>query len=379
MRLVESPFEPRFAMSCITTRNRRIIHAMLRLGCVAVGLVAALGAGAQTPDWSVHAGVSQSDNIRRTSVDEESETIAEVGLDLKMDTKRPRLDANVDANLSYRSYLGNAYDDHAVGGFAGSAAVGFIPQRFTWLFQDNYGQLADDPFAVETPENRQNVNYFTTGPDFVLPLGDRTSLTAQGLWSDAYYEKTPEDYNRLEGSLELAHRISSAFTTSLNATASRVEYDDETINSSYDVQNAYARFTANGVRTTLSADVGYMLLHDFGESDNGLLARLSFTRKVGALSTLTLDAGTEFSDTGNIFARDQALSGIQLQNGEAVASSDAFRADYGYFSWHTAADRTTVDLGASWREESHETETQLDRELVTANADVSRRLNRSLR
>ena len=35
---------------------------------------------------------------------------------------------------------------------------------------DNFGQVLDDPFQPATPDNRENINYLTTGPDLTFAL-----------------------------------------------------------------------------------------------------------------------------------------------------------------------------------------------------------------
>jgi Putative beta-barrel porin 2 len=358
-----------------TTRSTRRILGAIRLGCVVAAFGAATIAQAQTHTWSVDIGAYHSDNIARTSINEESDTVAEVGARLDLQTTRPRLDANIDLNVGYRDYLEDTFDNEAIGGLDGILVYGLVPERFTWLLQDNFGQVANDARQIDTPLNRQNFNYFTTGPDFIFHMGARTGLTLQGRWSDVYYENTGENSNRqLRGALILAQEIAEARTVSLNLAATRVEYDEVPPGSDYDVQEAYLRFDATGQFTTLATDLGYTVLHDNGESNDGLLARISLTRKVATRSSISAEAGTEFADAANIFQLDQSFGGVRRETDGALASSDAYETDYIYLSWQTSGTRTTVALSGNWRDESHEEQTDLNRTYLEGRIDLSRRL-----
>jgi uncharacterized protein (PEP-CTERM system associated) len=200
-------------MKSINRRERPLVIA-------AVGLCAGI-VNAQEVDLGLTVGAYHTDNIRRTSVAEESQTVGELGLRLGWTRDSGRLNANVDADLAYREYFDDAYDSDLQGGFNCRVVYWFLPERLSWEIQDNYARALIDPRNVDTPGNQQNANYFTTGPDLRLPLGDRTNLLVGGRWSDAYFEDTEAGNQRLTGTLGIERRMSERSTLSLNATAER--------------------------------------------------------------------------------------------------------------------------------------------------------------
>lgn len=333
---------------------------------------------AQTLDWSVDVGAQHSDNIGRTTANEESETVASAGIAFDVNADRPRLDADIAADVRYRDYLDDAFDNEVVGGLSGLVTYAFLPERFTWVAQDNFGQIANQRQAVETPDNRQNVNYFTTGPDLTLPLGRQTRLLLSGRWSDAYYENTLEDNESLDGSIALIRQLSDTTSLSLNGSVTEVEYDEEAAFAEYEIREAFLRFEATGSRTTFGGDFGYTELRQAGESSDGLLARAEITRRVASRSRVMLQAGTEFSTTADTFRRDQSVGGIEVGNDLAAVSSDAFRTDFAYLIWSTDWQRSLFNATLSTREETHELLTELDREQVDATLTWSRQLSRVL-
>ena len=157
------------------------LHRTL-LSTVAV-LAVAGNVAAQETRFSVSAGVTHTDNVGRVSANEESELIPEAGLQLWF-TRAGRLDADLAMDLRYLTYVDDTFDDELLGGLDGRLSFAFVPDRFMWVVEDNFGQSFIDPQAIETPGNRQNFNYFSTGPTLVLPLGTRMDLSISGRWSD---------------------------------------------------------------------------------------------------------------------------------------------------------------------------------------------------
>lgn len=357
-------------MKSINRRGRPLVIA-------AAGLCAGI-VNAQEVDLGLTVGAYHTDNIRRTSVAEESQTVGELGLRLGWTRDSGRLNANVDANLAYREYFDDAYDSDLQGGFNGRVVYWFLPERLSWEFQDNYARALIDPRNVDTPGNQQNANYFTTGPDLRLPLGDRTNLLVGGRWSDAYFEDTEAGNQRLTGTLGIERRMSERSTLSLNATAERVEFDDEAVSSDYDRQSGYLEYAMQGARTNLSLRAGGTVLHDYGDTTNGPLLNLTIERQVSARSTLTLNAGTELTDSADAMRREQQIGGIELDGSNPIVSTDQFQSDFVSLAWALEGARTTLDLAVDLRSEDYERDATFNRDAIGATASLVRRLSARL-
>ncbi|MGQ0384056.1 MAG: hypothetical protein ACT4UP_05140 [Gammaproteobacteria bacterium] len=340
---------------------------------VAILSMLAAAAAAQETHFSISVGATYSDNVGRTGAGEEDEVMPEAGMQFSIQ-RTGRLTTDVAMDLQYRTYSDDAFDDELLGGVDGSLVYDFVPGRFSWSVQDNFGQSFIDRQAVETPDNRQNLNYFTTGPRITLPLGARTELTLSGTWSQIAYEESNFDNERLGGQLSLSRSLSDTSSLSVNASTQSVEFDEVPPNTDYDLHSAFLAWEASGARTTLSLQGGITRLRNFGDNTDGPLADLALTRKIGARSTLTLNAGTRLFDTADAFRHDRGLGGIGLGNEDVVASQDPFQQDYLTVNWSIEGARTSLQLGADWRSEDRETVTALDRKHVGAHAGVSRRI-----
>jgi hypothetical protein len=328
-------------------------------------------------------GASYTDNVSRSQVDEESETIATAGLLVGITTDRPKLDADVAAHLEYRHYLDDTFDSEVVGGVNAFVAYAFIPERFLWVVEDNFSQISSDITAVDTPDNRENVNFLSTGPDFTIGLTARTSLQLSGRVSDAYYEERETDSQGLSGSVALIRQMSDASSLSLNGSTSETDYDEEVF-SDFRIDSAFLRWQTVTERTTLILDGGYdRVVQDdpfnLTEDDEsgGFLARLELSRAVGARSRVGVIAGTGLETPDQGLQRIQDVIGVDPGDDEdAIVGSDAYRADYAFLSFNTDWERGTFAAVVDYRSESHETEIEADRDAYGALIEVSRQISR---
>jgi hypothetical protein len=335
--------------------------------------------------WTLdlYGGVNYTDNASRAQVDEESETIGTAGLLLGITTDRPKLDADVTAHLEYREYLDDTFDSEVVGGINAFLAYAFIPERFIWVVEDNFTQIASDVTAVDTPDNRENVNYLSTGPDFTIGLTARSSLQLSGRVSDTYYEERDTGTQGLTGSLALIRQMSDASSLSLNGSVSEIDFDEEVF-SDYRIDSAFLRWNTVTERTTFILDGGYdrvsqddpfNLIED--DTSDGLLARVEFSRAVASRSRIGVIAGTGLETPGQGLRRFQDVIGVDPGDDEdAIVGSDAYRADYAFLTFNTDWERGAFAAVINARSESHETETEADRDAYGALIEMSRQISR---
>jgi hypothetical protein len=348
--------------------------ARLLLACAP--LLAAASVQAAERGFEVLAGVSHSDNIGRTSVNEESATVATAGLDFLLQQRTSRLTLDALGDVRYLDYLDNTYSNEVVGNVMADARAQLVPDRFMWVAQDNFGQTSIDPLAAVTPDNRENVNYFSTGPDVSLGLASDTHLMLSGRYGKVSYENSPFDSDRYTGLVGVVRDLSASSRVSLNAQRERVDFDDP-LNQDYDRDQLYASFEGHGGRTRLAVDLGYSRLHRLGESPSGLLARVELARQVSASSVITISGGREFSDSGDSFRLDQTLStNLDTLSGNQTAAP--FRSTYETIGWTFQRNRTGLSLSLQRYEEQFVQSRLFDRVRSSVYGSLSRNLSPTL-
>ena len=233
---------------------------------LAASLAVSQAATAETLTYGADAGIAETDNVNLAPTREVSQTIAVVDLDFDVKQLTRRFDLDAKGNFSYLDYLQNAYGGQLVGRFDGTAKIALIPERLTWVVQDDFGQAALDPFTPQTPNNLENVNYLSTGPDVALRFGGTTFLNLSARVARAQYETSPFNSNRVLGDAAWGFQLSPASTLSLNADTERVLFENTVFNTDFDRSNAFMRYEIQGARTTFSADLGGTRIEQGGVS-----------------------------------------------------------------------------------------------------------------
>jgi hypothetical protein len=348
-------------------------------GSIAAACALLLGAEARADlTYEVEAGVGHSDNITRVESNQVDETLATVGTHVDWTKVTRRLDADVFVDLDYVEYLDDTYEGEVVGTADANLNFGLVPERLMWQVQDSFGQAQSDPFSPVTPENSENVNYFTTGPDLMLNLGTQNSMRLFARYSTTNYEVTDLDGERLGGGLSLIRALSGASNVALNVTSEENEFDNPA-STGYERRSASVSYDFTGGRTTISTQVGYSWMElDDGTKNGGELLELSIMREVSSSSTLELTAGSQFSDSGD------ALRGITSGGGSGggpsrvLATSDPYENRDLSLHWNFRRNRTGLSLGISFEENQYEVQTQFDNSRVAYDASFSRQLQPTL-
>jgi hypothetical protein len=319
-------------------------------------------AQAAVPGYEIQLGVVESDNIQRLPSGGSNETIGVAELGFTWHDRRPWLDAIIDADLSHLSYFQHTYGDEIVGTFIGQLKVELVPQLLSWNIAENFGQAPLQPLAPITPNNRENINYFKTGPALSLPLGRATQLDVTGQYGRVDYQHSPLDSTRLTGAVALLHELSLISSISINARDESIRFANDQLNPDYDRQEAFVRFDTKGGRTQLGVALGYSRLHMPGASDGIPLARLDLSRRVSATSTIGVALGHDYSDGADSFRLVQALGGAALNTQPIVEAGAPFVGNYATLAWNFQRARTTLNLSASYFRDRYQTDSSLNNE-----------------
>jgi hypothetical protein len=329
-------------------------------------------------DLAFSLGGAWSDNINRQPEIEDEGTIGQAGVQLGYSQQSRRLTTDINANVMYEHFFDGVFDNDVIGGADGLFILGIVPERFEWFLQETFGQINSDPFSASTPDNRESVNYFTTGPDFTLGLGGATSMRLSGRYSSTQYEVTELDGERYSATGALIYQLSGNSNLSLNVTGEEIKFDDQNTNVDYEQQQAFMRYEAQGARTGLSLDLGYTSLEGDTTDADGLLVNLALSRRLSTASVLTFSAGTQFSDSGDLFRATQGGQGPTRETQSVIGSSDPFENRFAALSWDFDRNRTGFGFGAIHSEERYENFTELDRTVTTFSGNFSRELSQAL-
>lgn len=276
----------------------------IRIRSLATALALAVSGSVSSAEvgWTLDAGVAHSDNVASSNTNEVSDTLTTVGGAVTLERESTRITASLDASGHYLRYIDNTFTDDFVGQAAGSLVLGLVPDRLLWTIEDTYGQVATNQFAPVTPENRQGLNDFSTGPDVLLRFGDQSTVRLSGRYGDTRFENSTQiDTRTWGGSISFLRSVSRTSSWGVVVSQSRIEYDTPAT-PGYDQPAIYATLQSTGARQSLSVDAGINRVKVADGSENNPLLRLNWNRRITPSLTMNLDLSSEYQNTAQQFA-----------------------------------------------------------------------------
>jgi hypothetical protein len=358
---------------------------------------------AQTPPlvYGADVGLAETDNVTLASTDKITQTIATTDFDFSVAQRSRLLDVFAKGDFSDLVYLQGAYGNEFIGRFDALSQVAIIPERLTWTLRDDFGQASLDAFTPVTPNNRQNINYVSTGPNLYLRLGGTGFVTATARYANAYYQTSPFDGNRGLLTLATGLQLSGSSLVSLNGAGERVLFDNTVANSDFDRYSVYGHYEAHGARTNLAVNLGATrvdenalaptttLVNEPPDSNNQVvvpvpghpamtntdpLARLEFGRALSPSIKMTLTAGRELTDAASSFSSQQGSIVSAISFAPTPLSTDSYVETYGSAAWQYVRHRTTVQLTGRWERDRYPGAPQFDYTNEGVDFNVQRRL-----
>lgn len=356
--------------------NRRSGAQRLPIAIVSM-LALASAAEAETLTYGVDVGVAESDNVTLVPTNKVSQTMAVADVDFDVKQQSRLLDVDAKGDFSYLDYLQNAYGNQLIGRFDGTAHVALIPERLTWVVQDDFGQTGLDPYTPTTPANLENVNYVSTGPDLSLRFGGTSFVNMSARVANVQYQTSPFNSNRLLGSLAWGLQLSARSSVSLNGDTERVMFENTALNSDFDRTRGFVRYTLQGARTELTTDLGATTVDQSGASTTEPLAKIQLVRKLSAAAKLTASLGRELTDASTSFSGLQSGAIGIVGVAPAAVTSASYTSSYASAGWQYQRSRTTIGLSARWERDIYAGLPSLDYTLRGAEFRLDRNLTRA--
>ncbi|MES1263109.1 MAG: hypothetical protein ABUL69_02055, partial [Peristeroidobacter soli] len=256
---------------------------------------------ATRPRISVEAGMGQTDNLFHDTTNLRSD-ISTLGLRLNVGADRPRLQGRFATNLEGRKYgAGSVADDsEVVGSLDGGLQVKIVPDRFAWTFEQNYGQTRIDPLAPVGPENRDRTSIFSTGPQLVVPIGERNEFLLNGRVSNRDYQRlTQLNSDLTTTTIAYTHRADAATRLSVALDERVSKYDLS--NDEFDFRTlsfTYSRALASG---DIEAELGHGEVQVQQRWESTAIGQIAWNRHLGARSKINATVSRQLTDAGELF------------------------------------------------------------------------------
>jgi hypothetical protein len=276
---------------------------LLGLGTLTAGTALADGPPHQNFEFALDSSVSYDSNPQYAQVSPGGAMSTFTGGSLFLNEDTPRFKALVGATGGYTQYEGSTSYGYAEGSMNARAEYAFIPDRFYWTASELYGQNATNAYAGPSLANETNVNIFSTGPQFILPLGDEFHLNAGGSLGEARYQgQASEDSNRENLNIGLSHPIERFDTISVQGTYQKLNYVDIATNiygytADYSIENVFFRWFEGSTRNDMTVELGEGRVTQGTTKYSSPTLSVNLNRLVSPHWNLAVVASTEYSDT----------------------------------------------------------------------------------
>lgn len=315
---------------------------------------------------AAEAGLIYTDNAELTSHDGSGALLGLVGLVGDLTHEGSRLDYRLDSDLAVVKYTNGDFPTEVTGFLDGSADLKIVPGTFSWMARETYSQQEIDPFLPPTPDNLENINYFSTGPRFTLRPTLRTTILLDGQASYVYTSSPSDLYINIDswrynGNLTLERAFTSASSAYLKGTVTRVDFADtslvpvpertvigiiehlEPLNSDYTLSQEVAGWKYNDTRTVLDASGGVDELRVNNQTFRGATWNFNLSRLITPSQRVSLLAAQSLTDTVSLL-RQNLNQAVPSVTAERLASGQPFtNREYGV-DWRFQANRTAFDV-----------------------------------
>jgi hypothetical protein len=275
------------------------------LGCAAIGHAAEI-------DYMFSAGVGYSDNVERTATDEIGTGAAIVGVELLGRRPAGRFRYDLAGDVAYYEYFDSAVEGLTLGSMAARGSYDIVPEAFAWRAEASYDQIRSSLLRPAAPSNLDDVITLSTGPTLRARFGDAFDAMLEGRFTRTDFSDRAFDSDTIGATLVLGRSMSARSLVGIGASFDDVTYESQIglADADFERREAFIRFRAAGMRTSLELDGGYAEVSGTNIDDSGPMLRVRATRRLTPFISGFLSYTQEFPTSEDaIFSADPSFAG----------------------------------------------------------------------
>jgi hypothetical protein len=153
-----------------------------------------------------------------------------------------------------------------------------------------------------------------------------------------------------------------------------VLFQNTVLNSDFDRSNGFVRYSLQGARTELKADLGATDISQGNTSTTGGLGTIELTRKLSSAASLIFTLGHDLTDAAASFSGLQSGATGVVGTAPAAQTSSSYTSNYGSAGWQFVRNRTTVGVSGRWERDTYAGQPTLDYTRGGVEINLQRRL-----
>lgn len=248
--------------------------------------------------YSVGYGLQYSSNIHQSEHDRVSDSVSLVSAHVAYQQMHADALTRLRIGAVYQNYHKDTFDDDVNLLVDGAGEWYIQPQLLSWVATESFRKVQVSPTGPNTPNNLQDSNIFTTGPNLYLHLGERDKVVVEGRYGDVFIAGTNLDNVRKFGAVRWIHQPSLRHRIAANYEYMAVEFKETGANN-YSRNDGFITLTYLTNRTEFGLEAGLSRAElDIGDSFQGFRGRIELSQQLSSFSRAGIRYFQEYSDTG---------------------------------------------------------------------------------
>jgi hypothetical protein len=321
----------------------------------------------------VGAGLLYTDNAELTADNEDDDLVMVGYAGVRIDENNGPFRLNAEAELIHLNYTSGSFGNQTYPALRTTALWQQVPGRLDWQASNYFTQRETDSLEGRTPDNIQNTNVFTFGPDITFPHWGRHTLTLNPRYRNFYYEDEGTDNQQYELPASWFYRMYPTFGVGLSGSVTQVDYDGgDNRATDYTRRVLQAGLSGTTARSEYSLNLGGTdISRDGSGSTSGASGNLDWLYRMSGFSTARLYISSDISDTGNLLL-DSEIDPDTGDFSNVQTSDDVVRNNIVRLTYRRDDAALTTAIWGEYRDLDYEGQ-ESDRDVREVGADLDYR------
>lgn len=297
-----------------------------------LGLLSSLAIFCSTPasaqfSLGIAPEIGYIENPLRVPVPEEDELRTSITVAAQLERRTKLFTSQLNYSINKQEYKRDILNDQTFLDGAGSLIWNIVPELFTWSIANTRSNQLIDIARPDVLDNRQVIDYTSTGPSFTIPL-DRASflsITAQlGVVDFAEFDTLKHRRNSLSASY--SRQIDRRLSLSVQSSFTEADYTSAQV-LNYDVTSIQGQLLFTSGDVSITSVLGTQSMERSGSRSSSPIRRLDMLYRLNtrlSLSVAYADTVEDLlSDLGSPSAVDQSFVNSDIQLDGNFGSTNA--------------------------------------------------------
>jgi len=272
--------------------------------------------------YNVGSSIAHYDNINHDVSPADDEFSNSVYAGIEVIEENASFTSTSDAQIDAINYRNNVVEDETNLRLSTDNLWTINPGQFEWYVGNVFTQTAIDSLISDTPTNRQNINVFSTGPNYIIRINARNNLRLEARAENFNYEESA-DSNRLFIATRWGYDLNSTTRITANDEAITAKYNGDTI-SDYNRNDIYVGVEYIRGLNTFNAEYGLTRIDNENTTDfDGDRYLISFTNTRTRTSSIRFIYENILTDTGDRLIQNITSDALNNLDSE-VSANDIF-------------------------------------------------------